>query len=81
MAGIATSSFWNEQWRFWLHKLYLHCGLHSQITALFSYSSVHLVNREAEFLDVIRKKVLRVFFLAIHSHLSTVLTDFTPTAP
>jgi hypothetical protein len=32
---------------------------------------------EAEFLDVIRTKVLRVFLLAIHSHLYYI-TDFTP---
>jgi hypothetical protein len=32
---------------------------------------------EADFLDVIWSKVLRVFLLAIHSHLS-LLTDFTP---
>jgi hypothetical protein len=30
---------------------------------------------EAEFLDVIGRKVLRVFLLAIHSHLSPI--DFT----
>jgi hypothetical protein len=32
---------------------------------------------EAEFLDVTGTKVLRVFLLAIHSHLNYI-TDFTP---
>ncbi len=33
---------------------------------------------EAEFLVIIETKMLRVFLLAIHSHLYTVLLDFTP---
>ncbi len=32
------------------------------------------VQPEAEFLDVVREKVLRIFLLAIHSHLSMLFT-------
>ncbi len=39
-----------------------------------------LLQSEAEFLDVIGIKILRVFLLAIHSHLYA-LTDFTPPPP
>jgi hypothetical protein len=36
---------------------------------------------EAEFFDVIGKKVFRVFLLAIHLYESPLLTDFTPPLP
>jgi hypothetical protein len=43
------------------------------------YNIRYTLCSEAEFLDVIGTKVLRVFLLAIH--ISPLLTDFTPLLP
>jgi hypothetical protein len=43
-----------------------HWNITHPSTSLFSY---HAIIPEAEFLDVIGTKVLKVFLLAIHSHL------------
>jgi hypothetical protein len=52
-----------------------HCAIITECrTALYGTSP------EAQFLDVIWTKILRVFFLAIHSHMY-VLTDFSTPPP